>query len=171
MISRPTTEQLLNSCARELIEVVLPAVEDETVKVTVMMLDLVVRNAALRAAHEIAWMTEEIEALTRTSRAPPRTAAASSLHLDDVVQAYCEASEAFSRAMDSAADAGDDAMVRLGHRPHRRGCHPRASGHGGLDARRTLTLLQRFEGWRRTRRRSATRHQGPGGTRPRSGSR
>ena len=27
-------------------EVVLPAVEDETVKVTVMMLDLVLRNAA-----------------------------------------------------------------------------------------------------------------------------
>jgi hypothetical protein len=114
MISRPTTEQVLNNSARELIEVVLPAVEDETVKVTVMMLDLVLRNAALRAAHEIAWMTEEMDALREFSggEAAPAT---TSLHLDDVVQAYCAASEAFSQAMDAAVDAGDDAKIRRGH--------------------------------------------------------
>jgi hypothetical protein len=114
MISRPTTEQILNNCARELIEVVLPAVEDETVKVTVLMLDLVVRNAALRAAHEIAWMTEEIEAL-RDFAGASASAATASLHLDDVVQSYCEASEAFALATDGAVEAGDEARIRGGH--------------------------------------------------------
>ena len=60
MIAKPTTEQILNDCSRELMEVVLPAVSDETVVVTIYMMDLVLRNAAVRAAHEIAWMTEEI---------------------------------------------------------------------------------------------------------------
>ena len=63
MIAKPTTEQILNDCSRELMEVVLPAVTDETVQVTVFMMDLVLRNAAVRAAHEIAWMTEEIAEL------------------------------------------------------------------------------------------------------------
>ena len=60
MIAKPTTEQILNDCSRELMEVVLPAVADETVAVAIYMMDLVLRNAAVRAAHEIAWMTEEI---------------------------------------------------------------------------------------------------------------
>ena len=106
MISRPTTEQILNNCSRELTEVVLPAVEDETVKVTVMMLDLVLRNAALRAAHEIAAM----QAFAGTARPP----ALASLHLDAVAEAYGAASEAFSAAMESAVAAGDDAKVRRG---------------------------------------------------------
>ena len=63
MIAKPTTEQILNDCSRELMEVVLPAVTDETVQVTIYMLDLVLRNTAVRAAHEIAWMTDEITEL------------------------------------------------------------------------------------------------------------
>ena len=63
MIAKPTTEQILNDCSRELMEVVLPAVTDQTVMVTIFMMDLVLRNCAVRAAHEIAWMTEEIAAL------------------------------------------------------------------------------------------------------------
>jgi hypothetical protein len=113
MISRPTTEQILNNCSRELTEVVLPAVEDETVKVTVMMLDLVLRNAALRAAHEIAWMTEEISAMHEFAEtASPPTPA--SLHLDAVVEAYCAASDAFSAAMEVAVATGDDDKTRRG---------------------------------------------------------
>jgi hypothetical protein len=113
MISRPTTEQILNNCSRELTEVVLPAVEDETVKVTVMMLDLVLRNASLRAAHEVAWMTEEIAAMHAFAGAtgPPAVA---SLHLDAVVEAYCAASDAFSAAMEAAVSAGDDDRIRRG---------------------------------------------------------
>ena len=41
MIAKPTTEQILLECCRELTEVVLPAIPDETVKVSVLMLDLV----------------------------------------------------------------------------------------------------------------------------------
>jgi hypothetical protein len=113
MISRPTTEQILNNCSRELTEVVLPAVDDETVKVTVMMLGLVLRNAALRAAHEIAWMTEEIAAMHEFAgtASPP---APGSLHLDAVVDAYCAASEAFSQAMEAAVAAGDTETIRRG---------------------------------------------------------
>ena len=48
MIAKPTTEQILNDCSRELMEVVLPAVTDETVMVTIYMMDLVLRNAAVR---------------------------------------------------------------------------------------------------------------------------
>jgi len=113
VISRPTTEQILNNCSRELIDVVLPAIDDETVKVTVMMLDLVLRNAAVRAAHEVAWMTDEIAMLHEFAgtESPP---AAVSLHLDDVVAAYCAASEAFSRAMEAAVAAQDAERIRRG---------------------------------------------------------
>src|SRR5438128_903297 len=96
-------------------EVVLPAVTDETVKVTVMMLDLVVRNAAVRAAHEIAWMTEEIAELGAFADGTGTPVGSDvSLHLDDVVQRYREASEAFSRAMEAAVAAGDEQRVRRG---------------------------------------------------------
>ena len=123
MIAKPTTEQILLDCCRELAEVVLPAIPDETVKVTVMMLDLVLRNAAVRAAHEIAWMTDEIEELqayVRDARpggppAPDTDAAAGggagTLHLDDVVEAYRRASEAFSATVEAAVAAGDERLV------------------------------------------------------------
>ena len=60
MISRPTTEQLILECCRELMEDVLPHVSDETAQVRVVMIDTVLRNAAVRAGNEIAWMREEI---------------------------------------------------------------------------------------------------------------
>ena len=59
MISRPTTDQLILECRRELLEVVLPDVNTEHVRVTVQMLENILRNAATRSAHEIAWMREE----------------------------------------------------------------------------------------------------------------
>jgi hypothetical protein len=113
MIAKPTTEQILNECGRELIDVVLPAVTDETVKVAVMMMSLVLRNAAVRAAHEIAWMAEEIDELevfpNAAIHAPP-----ASLHLDDVVERYRQASEAFSDVMEAAVAAADDDVTRQG---------------------------------------------------------
>jgi hypothetical protein len=113
VISRPTTEQILNNCSRELMEVVVPSVEDETVKVSVMMLGLVLRNAAVRAAHEIAWMTEEIAALHEFAGTtePPDP---SSLHLDAVVEAYGQASDAFAEAMERAVEADDTDRIRRG---------------------------------------------------------
>src|SRR6266508_1176892 len=114
MIAKPTTEQILNDCSRELMEVVLPAVTDETVKVTVMMLDLVVRNAAVRAAHEIAWMSEEIDELLAFAESSSTAGTSGSLHLDDVVERYREASDAFSRTMEAAVAAGDEERTRRG---------------------------------------------------------
>ena len=59
MLSRPTTEQILLDCCRELMTAVLPALTDETAQVSVIMVETVLRNAAVRAAHEVAWMREE----------------------------------------------------------------------------------------------------------------
>ena len=116
MIAKPTTEQILNDCSRELMEVVLPAVTDQTVMVTIFMMDLVLRNCAVRSAHEIAWMTEEIAALEAFT-APGDAADASvdaSLHLDDVVERYRQASEAFARAMEDAVAGGDGERTQRG---------------------------------------------------------
>ncbi len=114
MIAKPTTEQILNDCSRQLTEVVLPALTDETVQVAVMMMDLVLRNAAKRAAHEIAWMTDEISELEAYAGGSPPIATDGSLHLDNVVERYRRASEAFSRAMEDAVAAGDEERTRRG---------------------------------------------------------
>jgi hypothetical protein len=114
MIAKPTTEQILNDCSRELMEVVLPAVVDETVMVTIYMMDLVLRNAAVRAAHEIAWMTDEIAELEAFAGGTAPVEAGGSLHLDDVVEQYRQASESFSRAMEDAVAAGDEERVQRG---------------------------------------------------------
>jgi hypothetical protein len=114
MIAKPTTEQILNDCSRELMEVVLPAVADETVAVTIYMMDLVLRNAAVRAGHEIAWMTDEIGELEAFAGDSGDPDANGSLHLDDVVERYRRASEVFSRAMEEAVAAGDEERTQRG---------------------------------------------------------
>ena len=114
MIAKPTTEQILDDCSRELMEVVLPAVSDATVQVTIYMMDLVLRNAAKRAAHEIAWMTDEIRELEAFTATAPGAAGEPSLHLADVVERYRRASEGFAEAMDAAMAAGDEARTRAG---------------------------------------------------------
>ncbi len=116
MIARPTTEQILNECSRELIEVVLPAVADDAVKVTVLMMDVVLRNSAKRAGHEIAWMNDEISELARFVGATgePVVDADDSLHLDDVVERYGRAGEAFAHALETAVASGDDERTSRG---------------------------------------------------------
>lgn len=117
MIAKPTTEQILNECSRELMEVVLPAISDETVQVTVFMMDLVLRNAAVRAAHEIAWMTEEIgdlDSFAADAGGSEPAVSDGSLHLDDIVERYRAASEAFSRAMEEAIAGGDEKVAERG---------------------------------------------------------
>jgi len=59
MLSKPTTQQVLLDCRRELLEVIDPAVSDPTVKIAIQMLENVLRNCAERSAHEIAWMRDE----------------------------------------------------------------------------------------------------------------
>ncbi len=118
MLSRPTTEQILLDCCRELMTGVFPAVTDETAQVKLIMLDTVLRNMAVRSAHEIAWMREEItaitafvqaviavdpeavttfEAMARLEKAPH-----DDLNLDAVVESYCRAGDALSAALETA---------------------------------------------------------------------
>jgi hypothetical protein len=122
VLSRPTTEQILLDCCRELMDGVLPALTDETAQVRVIMIETVLRNMAVRAAHEVAWMKEETEVMEGYARSvaqalPDATAVASalaalsgaprdSLHLDDVVGAYCRASDALSAALEAAVAGG-----------------------------------------------------------------
>jgi len=118
MLSRPTTEQILLDCCLEIMTGVFPVVTDETAQVKLIMLDTVLRNMAVRSAHEIAWMCEEIveiesyfeavveadpaavtavEARARMAKAPH-----GDLNLDSVVESYCRAGDAFSAALEAA---------------------------------------------------------------------
>jgi hypothetical protein len=130
MLSRPTTEQILLDCCRELMTNVLPALTDATAQVSVIMVETVLRNTAVRAAHEVAWMrdeTAEIEAYARAvAEQAPGTASLDaalatlaaaprdSLHLDDVVETYCRAGNALSAALETAVAGDLAALVQRG---------------------------------------------------------
>jgi hypothetical protein len=118
VLSRPTTEQILLDCCRELMNVVLPALTDETAQVSVIMVETVLRNTAARAAHEVAWMREETAAIESYAQAVAEQAPSAdsvgaalqalagaprdSLHLDDVVETYCRAGDVLSAALETA---------------------------------------------------------------------
>jgi hypothetical protein len=121
MITRPTTDTLIGDCCRELTEAILPALTDETLRLRLVMTETVLRNAAVRAAHEIAWMLAETSALmayaaevaVRHASEPLRAAMAAveasprdSLHLADVVDRYERAGRAFEKALEAAQEAG-----------------------------------------------------------------
>jgi hypothetical protein len=109
---------------------VLPALTDETAQVSVIMVETVLRNAAVRAAHEVAWMraeTAEIESYTQAvaEQAPGADllraalkaladAPRDSLHLDDVVETYCRAGNALSAALETAVAGNLTGLVRRG---------------------------------------------------------
>jgi hypothetical protein len=129
VISRPTTDQLIADVCQDLLDAVLPALIDETLQVRVAMAETVLRNAAVRAAHEIAWMTDETAALIEYAKAvnaripsvelddalaavddAPRT----SRHLADVVETYERASQAFAVAIGAAQRDGTAELVDAG---------------------------------------------------------
>jgi len=140
VLSRPTTEQILLDCCRELMTTVMPALTDETAQVSVIMVETVLRNAAVRAAHEVAWMraeTAEIESYAQAvaEQAPVGAspgadspgadslraalkaladAPRDSLHLDDVVETYCRAGNALSAALETAVAGSLTGLVRRG---------------------------------------------------------
>lgn len=126
MISRPTTDQLIADVCQDLVDAVLPALADETLQVRVAMAETVLRNAAVRAAHEIAWMTDETATLIEYAKAVNAripnvelTAALAafddapqpSLHLADVVETYERASQAFAAALAGAQREGTAELV------------------------------------------------------------
>lgn len=106
MFSRPTTEQILRAISKELAESVLPALADGPAKVTLGMMTQLLDGCAVRAAHEIAWMHEEIAAIEAAVGSVP-DAHGESLHLDDVVARYSAAGRALADAVDAAYAAGD----------------------------------------------------------------
>jgi hypothetical protein len=130
VLSRPTTEQILLDCCHDLMTGVLPALTDETAVVRVVMMETVLRNMAVRSAHEVAWMRVESGAIEEYARAV--TAAAphdddlaaalaamaegprDSLHLDDVVETYCRAGRVFSAALEAAVASGRQELVSQG---------------------------------------------------------
>jgi hypothetical protein len=126
VITRPTTDVLIGDCCRELMEAILPGLTDETLKLRLVMAETVLRNAAVRAAHEIAWMREETAALlayadqvaARHGSEPVRAALAAaqadpggSVHLADVTERYERAGLAFAAALAAAQDAGAADLV------------------------------------------------------------
>lgn len=135
MLSRPTTEQILLDCCRELMQAVLPALTDETAQVSVIMIETVLRNTAVRAAHEVAWMRQETAEIESYAQAVVEQAPSSeslraesvraalkaladaprdSLHLDDVVETYCRGGNALSAALETAVAGGLTGLVRRG---------------------------------------------------------
>jgi len=126
MITRPTTDVLIEDCCRELMEGILPGLTDETLKLRLVMTETVLRNAAVRAAHEIAWMREETAALRayagrvaarhgseqlRAVLADAEAGPTDSLHLADVAEVYERAGQAFTAALAAAQQAGDADLV------------------------------------------------------------
>lgn len=129
MLSRPTTEQILLDCRAELLATIEPAVADGPAKVAVQMMENVLRNCAARAAHEIAWMHEEGEAMLafaeRVAASPLGTSAVrdalaatvdaptASRHLDDACAAYDLAGRCLEAAIEAtlAGTGGEHAAL------------------------------------------------------------
>jgi hypothetical protein len=117
MITRPTSAQLIDEVRRELSSNVAPQVADPQAQGSLQMVDHILGTLAVRAEHEIAWMTEEIADIERVvSRvaaepgSPPSVGSAldelcasadGSLLLSDVTARYALASEALSRAIEA----------------------------------------------------------------------
>lgn len=121
MNARPTTEQILLDCCRELMEDVVPTLTDETTIVRVAMIEQVLRNAAARSAHEIDWMIEELPVLEGYGRAvlaaAPNDDLAAALRaveegpeaglgLDVVTDRYARAGNLFAAALETAVSSG-----------------------------------------------------------------
>ncbi|MBM3799132.1 MAG: hypothetical protein FJW18_03560 [Actinobacteria bacterium] len=118
MLTRPTTEQILLDLRDELLTTVDGAVESPPVKIAIQMMENVLRNCAERAAHEIAWMREEGDAMVAFAREVDQTlpgnsavdsalgafnsGRSESLHLDDVSATYSLAGHCFSAALEHA---------------------------------------------------------------------
>jgi hypothetical protein len=126
MITRPTTDELIGDCCRELIDAILPTLTDETLRLRLVMTETVLRNAAVRASHEIAWMLQETSALmgyaaevaARLGSEPLRAAMAAvqagppeSPHLAEVTDRYERAGQVFEQALAAAQEAGAADLV------------------------------------------------------------
>ena len=110
MLTQPTTDKILLAIANDLNTVVLPAVDDEQAKVLLGQIDQLLRRLSRRSATEIAWMTEEINAINEVLGREDR--GVTSLLLADVAAEYSEASGALGDAIDEAFAANDEDMIK-----------------------------------------------------------
>ncbi|MBB33203.1 MAG: hypothetical protein CL455_06085 [Acidimicrobiaceae bacterium] len=110
MLTQPTTDKILLAIANDLNAVVLPAVDDEQAKVLLGQIDQLLRRLSRRSATEIAWMTEEINAINEVLGREDREV--TSLLLADVAAEYSEASGALGDAIDEAFAANDEDMIK-----------------------------------------------------------
>jgi hypothetical protein len=127
VISRPTTQQLIDAVCTELADKVAPCITDGTIKVQMEMAISVLQTASVRAANEIAWMQEERDAIEEMARqlldalpdAKPVADAlqeyvdnkTNSLKLDDAQADYARASEVLSCAIEAAYASGDEGHI------------------------------------------------------------
>ena len=123
MISRPTTQQLIDAIAIELNNKVASAITDPTVKVQLEMAIAVLQTTAQRSGNELAWMSEEREAIEQTARqmldalpdAKPLQEAlqaytdglTNSLYAKEAQADYARASEVLSCAIEAAYESGN----------------------------------------------------------------
>ena len=123
MISRPTTQQLIDAICVELGSKVAPAISDPVVQIQLEMAIAVLKTAAARSGSELAWMQEEREAIEAAARSlvgamPDATALrdalaaytdglTNSLYLDDAQADYARASEVLSCAVEAAYASGN----------------------------------------------------------------
>jgi hypothetical protein len=123
VISRPTTQQLIEAVSAELRNKVAPAVSDPVVQVQLEMAMAVLATTAVRSGSELAWMQEERDAIEQTAGrlvdalpdAKPlqealeayRDGLTGSIYLKDAQADYARASEVLSCAIEAAYESGD----------------------------------------------------------------
>jgi hypothetical protein len=125
MISKPTTQQLIDAVCTELATKVATVVSDPTAKLVLDMAIAVLQGVAVRSANELAWMREEADAIEGVARQLvaelPDTAdlgkalqsyldlKSDSRYLAQAEQEYERAGEVLSRAVEAAyADGNAD---------------------------------------------------------------
>jgi hypothetical protein len=126
VISRPTTQQLLDDCARELRESIMPLVTDPAARVRLEMMEQIIASCALRSTHEHAWMADECVEMEAYAVAVRDTFGddgvgalidryhserRGGLELDDCVHDYDLAGRAFAAALALAMQRGDTALT------------------------------------------------------------
>lgn len=118
-------------CCHELMTETLPQLPEGPAQVHLHMLVGVLQNAAVRSAHEIAWMREEaaemrayVRSVLDSQGSDPVVSDAldaisarpDSLHLDDVIEDYGVASKAFAAALERVMLDGTQERRREGRR-------------------------------------------------------
>ena len=121
MLARPTTDAVIRGIVNDLNGLIAPALDDESAKVALGMIVQLLQGCAVRAAHEIAWMHDEIAAIEAAvadiddepvcSALAAERAAAGGLDLVDVVARYDLASRALSAGIEAAYANGDAELV------------------------------------------------------------